>query len=97
MSDKLWKATERKIAKYLGGWRNPVHGSGAKCDVSTDILSIEVKEREQLPALLRDALIEAKTNCEEGKIHCIVLHQKGQHIAKAMIIFELKDYRDWYI
>lgn len=97
MSDKLWKACERHVAKYFGGQRNPVHGSGPSADVSTPILSIEVKERESYPQWLEDAVIEAITNCEPNKIPVVVLHKKNRRLDDDWLIIRLSDYKDWYI
>ena len=93
----LWKDTERSIAKYLGGIRVPVNStSGVKCDVSTPILSIEVKERVKIPTFLSKVMLQAEANCEKGKIPAAVLHQKGSEHSKDLIILRLADFRDLY-
>ena len=97
MADKLWKSVERQVAKYFNGQRNPVHGSGAHSDVSTPILSIEVKERESYPQWLEDAVIEAVANCEDSKLPVVVLHKKNRRLDDDWLIIRLKDYKDWYI
>lgn len=97
MSDKLWKAVERQVARYFNGRRNPVHGSGPSADVSTPILSIEVKEREDYPQWLEDAVIEAVSHCEPNKMPVVVLHKKGRNLDNDWLIVRLKDYKDWHI
>lgn len=97
MADKLWKAVERSVARYFNGQRNPVHGSGPAADVSTPMLSIEVKERESYPQWLEGAVIEAVANCETNKIPVVILHKKGRNLDNDWLIIRLKDYKDWYI
>lgn len=97
MGDKLFKQVERAIARYFGGKRNPVHGSGPKADVSTPTLSIEVKERASLPNWLIKAIVQSEANCEEGKLPIVVLHRKYDDHDKDLVIIRAKDFRDWYV
>ena len=62
MADKLWKAVERRIAKYLGGERVPITGRqrGSAPDIKHEWLSIEVKQRDSLPAWVHDAMDQAE-------------------------------------
>ena len=62
MSDKRWKATERRIAALLGGRRVPVSGRGRgdAPDIAHPWLALEVKDRATLPAWLLDALDQAE-------------------------------------
>jgi hypothetical protein len=50
MTDKCWKAAERRIATLLGGKRVPVNGRGDEPDVAHPWLAIEVKHRASLPS-----------------------------------------------
>lgn len=93
--DKLFKAVERQIARYLGGERNPV-GSGVRCDVSTKLLSVEVKEKQELPKWLIDAMSQAVRNCEENKIPVVILHRKGDEHRFDYLIIRLGDFRDYW-
>jgi len=56
MSDKAWKAFERRVADYFHGRRNPLSGvnsgNGTRADVIHDRLFIECKQRERV-ALIR--------------------------------------------
>lgn len=95
MTDKLWKATERHIAKLLGGERIPVNStSGVECDISTPLLSVEVKERKTLPESLKSWMKQAEVNCEPNKIATVVLHEKGKEHSKDLVIMRLKDFCD---
>ncbi len=93
MGNKLWKATERKIAGMLGGKRIPVNSTdGIKCDVDTGVLGIEVKERKKLPAFITKCMKQAVDNCPDGRVPSIVLHEKGDRYEDAMICFLIKDF-----
>ena len=98
MPDKLWKATERDLAKRLGGKRVPVNSTdGVKCDVSTPVLSVEVKERQSLPDWLTCSVTQAENNCEVGKLPVVILHLKGQRHDNDLLVIELKHFEEWYI
>lgn len=56
MTDKSWKAFERRVATILGGRRNPVTGERAGADVETDRLAVQCKKGRRLPAYLREWL-----------------------------------------
>jgi len=51
MSDKAWKAFERRVADYFHGRRNPLSGgnsgNGTRADVIHDRLFIECKQRKK--------------------------------------------------
>jgi len=97
MSDKLWKQCERAVGKFFGGVRNPVHGSGPRCDVSTPTMSIEVKERAESVKWLDDAVSEAVANCESGKLPAVVLHTKGRNHNQDYVIIKAVNFAEWYL
>uniref|UniRef100_A0A6M3L9Z8 Uncharacterized protein n=1 Tax=viral metagenome TaxID=1070528 RepID=A0A6M3L9Z8_9ZZZZ len=94
MTDKLWKQTERRIAKLLGAGRNPV-GTG-KADANSSWLQIEVKEREKLPEWLTKEMTKVRARCGPSQLGIVVLHEKGKHTGKDMVFISLADYIDWY-
>jgi len=93
MTDKTWKAVERKVALYLGGERVPVTGRqrGSAPDVLHDKLSIEVKHRQSLPSWLFDAMEQAEMSKKGEQIPTVILHQKGQKIEDCLTILRLSD------
>ena len=101
MSDKLWKQTERWWAKRLKGMRVPVNSTdGLKCDViapwPNPVWSIELKEDEDFPKWLLGAVSQAKANCIEGTTPLLILHLKGADHVKDLVIYEAKDWLEWY-
>lgn len=97
------KADERAVAEYLGGERVPTPGRtrGWAPDVEHPWLAIEVKSRARLPVLLVDAMDQAEKSAEwskrrgkGGKLPIVVIHQKGQHFRKALVVMRLGEFVD---
>ena len=91
MTDKLWKQTERAIAKRLGGERVGPSGR-ATADVLTDALAIEVKTRKTLPRWLLDAMAQATAVASDGRLPIVVLHQVGQRHDDDLVVLRLADF-----
>ncbi|MCS7260607.1 MAG: hypothetical protein NZ765_07485 [Anaerolineae bacterium] len=95
MADKLWKATERTIARRLNGQRTGATGrSGA--DVVNGWLSVEVKTRRQLPKWLHEALQQARAGAGEGQLAVAILHQTGDRYDDAVVLIRLRDFEAWF-
>lgn len=89
----LWKQTERALAKILGGIRNPINGRGDKADIEHPDLAIEVKQRDELPAWIKHAMLQAKiAKGETEKLAVVILHQTGDFHANDLVIVRLKDF-----
>jgi hypothetical protein len=93
VTDKLWKSIERKVAKFLGGERNPVSGRqrGYLADIAHSTFSIEVKHRQTLPSWLFDAMQQAEASQKGNQIPIVILHQKGQPIGECFVVLRLAD------
>lgn len=81
MADKVWKAVERKIARFFGTERAPGSGSSGKITASDTLhpkLFIEIKHRSKnaVMAWYRKAREKAK---REKKIPVVALHLKSTH------------------
>lgn len=98
MSDKRWKATERKIAELLGGERVPVTGRqrGSAPDIQHPFFSIEVKDRQSLPDWILDAMNQADESNPGDKTPIVVLHQKGMKTEDGLTIVRLGDIMEMY-
>ena len=94
MSDRLWKKTERAIAKRLGGQRVGATGKPGP-DVVTSTLSVEVKTRKTLPKWLKDALAQA-TNGADGRLPVVIIHQAGERHADDLVLVRMGDFEDWF-
>lgn len=97
MSDKRWKATERHIARLVGGRRVPVTGRarGDTPDIAHPWLSIECKDRATLPAWLLDALAQAEAAATPSQLPIAVLHQAGDRYDRALVVVRLADFLTW--
>jgi len=81
MSDKNWKAQERRIAKLFGTTRTPLSGSnsgGTQSDTLHPRLYIEMKSRKHLPKWFTKTVDDTKAKAmKENKTPLTVFHQKG--------------------
>jgi len=86
MTDKTWKAVERRIAKVLGGKRNPLSGSSSRHtsgDVIHDKYYVEIKHRARIPFynIFKDDFLEKKL----GKKVSVLLYNKKSRYCILMI------------
>jgi hypothetical protein len=97
MSDKRWKATERRIAALLGGRRVPVSGRGRgdQPDIAHPWLSLEIKDRATLPFWLLDALDQAERSVTAAQRPGAVLHRAGDRHDAALVVLRLANFVDW--
>jgi hypothetical protein len=79
-SKSTWKALERKVARLLGGTRNPLSGSnsGQSGDVRHPDFEIECKLGERL-AIFPWFTKNAATARSSGKMPLLVVKEKGKH------------------
>lgn len=98
MTDKAWKATERRIAAALGGHRVPVTGRarGATPDIAHSWLCPEVKHRAALPGWLKEAMEQARAAAAPGQLAVAVLHEHGQAGAGDLVVMRLADFTAWF-
>jgi len=92
MTDKAWKADERKVADVLGGKRIPLSGASeisSKCDVDCSWLLVEVKRRARFSAVRwLDKICESAR--AEGCIGAVAVHVSGSR--DWIIILRLDDF-----
>ncbi|GAP05911.1 hypothetical protein ATHL_00752 [Anaerolinea thermolimosa] len=96
--NSTWKATERAIARRLGGKRVPITGRarGSAPDVAHTWLSIEVKHRKRLPRWLADAIDQAVAAAVEGQLPIVILHESGQRHDNDLVLTRLSDFESWF-
>lgn len=93
MSDKLWKATERRIARDLASTR--AHRPGKRSpDVSTELYAVEVKTRGQLPEWIKNALATARGHASGRQIGILVLHEKRGR--DDLVVLSYRDFIDHF-
>ena len=92
-----WKATERTVAKRLGGERTSKLGLGSEQpDVENDWLSVEVKHRKALPGWLKNAMQQAIDNATTGLLPVAILHEHGQRHDDNLVMLRQADFEEWF-
>lgn len=87
MNRSTWKATERRVAKAVGGKRNPLSGGNSlhtTGDVIHPTLYLEVKHRARFQILTLMKLVE-KLAKRELKIPVLVLQETGRKTRYYMV------------
>ena len=99
MTDKLWKAWERKIAKYIGGERVPITGRqrGDAPDIKHNWLSVEVKTRKKLPNWLFEARAQAEASARANQMPIQFYAEKGMEVGEVFCVVRLSDFRDRWL
>ncbi len=79
MSDKPWKAAERRVAVLLNGQRVIKHSQGeGGADVLAPGLAVEVKYKSTLPQWLLDAQAQARAAGGKERVGVVVIRLKGR-------------------
>lgn len=99
MTDKTWKATERQVAKLLGGVRVPITGRtrGSTPDIDHEWLSLEVKHRKKLPEWIHDAMRQAQASMKPNQLPTVVLHENRTNHKDDLVVIRLGDFIDWFV
>ena len=95
MVDRAWKATERAIAKRLGGRRQPSTGRRS-ADIVHPWLAIEVKHRQELPEWLKEAMQQAVAVASSDQLAIAILHERYRRHSDDLVVMRLKDFEDWF-
>ncbi|RMD59756.1 hypothetical protein D6833_11005 [Candidatus Parcubacteria bacterium] len=101
MTDKAWKAFERRIAKYLGGKRRGAYtsdGRTGKSDVILSGWSVECKllSRPTYGKMVAAAK-QAERNRENDDDYAIaVVKRKGQYDRDAIVIMRFEEFLRLY-
>jgi len=99
MVNQHWKNVERRVAKEIGGVRNPVSGRqrGEKGDVESDKFNIEVKAWDKtLPKYLMDMLDQARQAVEQSgkdQIPLVRYHTKHKRGDDDIVLIEWKHFK----
>ena len=94
------KNLEKKVAEYLSIERTSTMGLGTAIDdcagslvlkESIDV-SVEVKLRAKLPAIINETLDQARRNAKTS-IPMTVIKQKGERIENSIVSFRLSEFK----
>lgn len=103
MTDKTWKAAERKIAAFFPNGRR--RGADFRGDHSgkTDIIapgwSIEVKQSKRPTfGLMQAAVAQAERNRESpSDIPVAVIHRQGDRYADSLVVMRLEEFAAFFM
>ena len=96
ISDKNWKSFERRVAKAVGGRRQPVTGERAGADVESPRLVCQVKKGYSMPRYLRqwlDSMIGWRDENAKGKAAVLVWQAKGKKDKDSLVLLTLEDFQ----
>ena len=91
-SRSTWKKLELKVAKMLGGQRNPLSGSASKHtsgDIIHDKFYVECKYRAKFAVVSLFKEVEEKAKAE-NKVPLLVLKQKN--LRGELVVLRLEDF-----
>lgn len=93
MSEKTWKARERRISKLMGTTRIPVTGERCGADCETPLFAVQIKARKTVPGFLFEWLAGIR-GARPGKIGLVVMVRPGGKDLEAVVMLSLKDWLD---
>ena len=95
MTDKAWKAYERRLAKRHGGRRIPVTGERAGADVVAGPFVIQAKLGRRMPVYLRDWLDGIRAaGRKQDKVGVVIWKPKAARDDGAVVLLALRDWID---
>ena len=108
MTDKLWKAAERRICAMLGGTRRGPTGRD-ESDCCHPWLAVEIKCRSnRIPLYLHDWMEQAEVNAAKPTLaECdpvddapylpiVVWHEINARYQDALVVMRLSDFQEWF-
>jgi len=96
VAPNTWKKIELQICNAFGGKRvGPVGKDGPDCK-GTGHYAIQVKHR-TCPKWLIDAMDQAVRDSGVMQLPTVALHPKHAAIDDTLIIFRLKDFKEWHL
>ena len=98
MSDRAWKAFERRLARQLGTRRIPVTGERAGADFTDGMFAYQAKLGRRCPVYLREWLagIVAAGN-HRGLVGVVIWKPKGTRDREALVVVRFRDWCDLHV
>jgi hypothetical protein len=94
VTDKSWKAFERRVARIIGGKRNPVTGERAGADVESDLLVGQLKLGYRLPGYLSkwlDGMTTWQAANAPEKVPVVIWKPKYAQDKDAVVVMRLSE------
>ena len=98
MSDRAWKALERRLARQLGTHRIPVTGERAGADFADGMFAYQAKLGRRCPAYLREWLAGiVAAGDRRGLVGVVVWKPKGTRDRDALVVVRFRDWCDLHV
>jgi hypothetical protein len=98
MTDRSWKAWERRLAHALGTRRIPVTGERAGADVVDGLFAYQAKLGRRCPAYLRAWLAGIVTAAERrGLVGVVVWKPNRARDRDALVLLRFADWRELHV
>src|SRR2546428_12379068 len=98
MSDRAWKAFERRLARQLGTHRIPVTGERAGADFADGMFAYQAKLGRRCPAYLRAWLAGILAAGERrGLVGVVVWKPKGARDEEALVVLRFRDWVELHV
>ena len=92
-----WKAIELAICRAFGGNRSgPVGKDGPDC-VDTAPYAIQIKHGRQVPKTIQKFMEQTLRDAAQGSLPTLVMHAHGTAIDESLVVFRLKEFREFYL
>lgn len=91
MSDRTWKARERRLAKLLGTHRIPVTGERHGADCETSLFAYQIKARRTIPGYLA-AWLDGIRGARPSKVGVLILQRPRGQDLDACVVLSLRDW-----
>ena len=102
MTDKTWKARERRICRSLGCLRRGpdyADAEGGKTDCCDECpYSVEIRNRKNIPfAQVRDQVNKATIRAGADQIPIAIMFQPGMHDEQGIVCMSFHTFREWFV
>ena len=94
MTEKRWKAQERRMARLLNCKRNPNTGA-SQPDMENAHLAVDNKDRKELPKWIVEALVKVQGLAQPNRLGMVTVSSPNDPLV--LVVMSLEDYRTWYI
>lgn len=88
-----WKATERAVARWVGGKRTG-HLGGQ--DVDAGWLSVECKHKREMPKWIQKALVQSRRLAKPEQLAVVVIHGHGTPHSEDLVVIQMSDFVEWF-
>lgn len=93
MTEKRWKAQERRVARLLGATRNPRKGTPTP-DAESSWLAIENKDRRVIPQWIIVTVAKARARAGPKRLGIATLTTRDN--PQVLVVIDLRDFKEWF-